>query len=69
MIKKDDISIWSPHEMIYSYCDGSSDAYYILEGNSEIFDETSLMLNTKRTVTAVAGAAGLKARKYPRIIF
>ena len=82
MIKKDDICIWSPHEMIYSYGDGSSDAYYILEGNSEIFDkdglrlgrigsseifgETSLMLNTKRTVTAVAGAAGLKARKIPK---
>ena len=72
--------------MVYSYGDGSSDAYYILEGNTEIFDkdglrlgrigsseifgETWLMLNTKRTVTAVAGAAGLKARKkYPRIIF
>ena len=79
MIKKDDICIWSPHEMIYSYGDGSSDAYYILEGNSEIFDkdglrlgrigsseifgETSLMLNTKRTVTTVAGAAGLKSTK------
>ncbi len=65
--------------MIYSYGDGSSDAYYILEGNWEIFDkdglrlvriwsskifgETSFMINTKRTVTAVAGAAGLNARK------
>lgn len=82
MIKKDDICIWSPHEMIYSYGDRSNDAYYILEGNSEIFDknglrlgrigtseifgETSLILNTKRTVTAVAGAAGLKARKIPK---
>ena len=69
----------SPHEMLYPYGDGSSDAYYILEGNWEIFDkddlrlgrigsskifgETSLMLNTKRTVTAVAVAAGLKAQK------
>ena len=44
MIKKDDICIWSPHEMIYSYGDGSSDAYYILEGNSEIFDKDGLRL-------------------------
>ncbi len=82
MIEKEDICIWSPHEPIYSFGEISHVAFYILDGNAEIFDkqglklgrigvkeifgETSLILNTKRTVTAVAGAGGLKARKIPR---
>ena len=82
MIEKGDICIWGPDEIIYSVGDISNEAYLVLEGSvrifssdnlllnrvglDELFGETSLILGEDRSVNAVAGPAGLTARKVPK---
>ena len=79
MIEKGDGCIWSPEEIVYSVGDISNEAYLVLEGSvrifssdnlllnrvglDELFGETSLILGEDRSVNAVAGPAGLTARK------
>lgn len=82
MIQKGDVNIWSAGENIYSAGDIANEAFLILEGSAdiyssddlflnritteEIFGETSLMLDECRSVTAIAGSAGLTARVIPK---
>ena len=82
MIEKGDVCIWSPEEIVYSVGDISNEAYLVLEGSvrifssdnlllnrvglDELFGETSLILGEDRSVNAVAGPAGLTARKVPK---
>ena len=82
MIDKDDVCIWNPEEIVYSVGDMLNEAYLVLEGSvrilssdnlllnrvglDELFNETSLMLGEDRSVNAIAGPAGLTARKVPK---
>ena len=82
MIVKGDVCIWNPEEIVYSVGDVSTEAYLVLEGSvrifsadnlllnrvglDELFGETSLILGEDRSVNAVAGPAGLTARKVPK---
>ena len=77
--------IWEPGELIYSSGNVSSEAYLILEGFvnletndgfrlsrlgiGEIFGETSLLLGTKRTVTAKACDQKVVANIIPKDYF
>ena len=77
--------IWSPGELIYTSGSVSNEAYLILEGFvnletndgyrlsrlgiGEIFGETSLLLGTKRTVTARACSQKVVANLIPKDYF
>ena len=81
----DIIRSWEPHAIIYEHDSRSFEAYLVLEGEvevfaplglklntigqGEIFGEASLLLNTKRSVTARAGKMPVKVRKIPRSYF
>ena len=62
MIEKGDVCIWNPEEIVYSVGDISNEAYLVLDGSVR----TSLILGEDRSVNAVAGPAGLTARKVPK---
>ena len=84
MIEKGDVCIWNPEEIVYSVGDVSNEAYLELEGSvrifsadnfllnrvglDELFGKTSLILGEDRSMNAVAGPAGLTARKVPKSI-
>ena len=78
MKSKKDINIWDPNEVVYKAGDKSVSAYLVLDGSAEIisadgvklnsfgpnelFGEASLVLNSDRTVSVVAGPSGLSAK-------
>ena len=78
MKSKKDINIWDPNEIVYKAGDKSVSAYLVLDGSAEIisadgvklnsfgpnelFGEASLVLNSDRTVSVVAGPSGLSAK-------
>ena len=82
MIEKGDVCIWNSEEIVYSVGDVSNEAYLVLEGSvrlfsannlllnrvglDELFGGSSLILGEDRLVNAVAGPAGLTARKVPK---
>lgn len=81
----DVIRSWEPQAIIYEHDSSSFEAYLVLEGEveifaplglklntigqGEIFGEASLLLNTKRSVTARAGNMPVKVRKIPSSYF
>lgn len=85
MLERDKYILWNPGEEIYHAGDASNEAYLIMEGSvhiftteglllnrigvNEILGETSLLLNTTRTVTAIASPTGAKATRIPRQYF
>ena len=85
MLERDKFILWEANEVIYRAGDQSTEAYLIMEGSVEVFTaeglrlnrigtneilgETSLLLNTERTVTAIASAAGAKATRIPHQYF
>ena len=85
MLERDKYIIWDSNEVIYRAGDTSHEAYLIMEGSVELFTaeglrlnrvganeilgETSLLLDTARTVTAIASTAGAKATRIPRQYF
>ena len=84
MKNSDELSIktWEPNALIYDYDTPSFNAYYIIEGEvdiftprglklntigpAEVFGEASLLLNKKRSVTARAGSNGVKSQLVPK---
>jgi len=85
MMERDKYILWNPGEVIYRAGDPSHEAYLIMEGSVQVFTseglllnriganeivgETSLLLNTTRTVTAIASGVGAKATRIPRQYF
>ena len=85
MLKRDHYILWDSNEVIYRAGEPSEDAYLIMEGSVELFTaeglrlnriganeilgETSLLLETERTVTAIASPVGAKATRIPRQYF
>ena len=81
MYEKNNIIVWEPDEVIYRVDDVPDSAYLITEGaivlytreglqlnqigQNEILGETSLLLGTKRTVTAITGKVGAQAKRIP----
>ena len=81
MHEKNDIIVWEPDEVIYRVDDVPDSAYLITEGTivlytreglqlnrigqHEILGETSVLLRMKRTVTAITGKRGAKAKRIP----
>ena len=75
------IKNWKPNAMIYDYDTPSFNAYFIIEGQvdiftprglklnsigpSEVFGEASLLLDKKRSVIARAGKDGVKTKLIP----
>mgnify|MGYP001201998053 CR=1 FL=1 len=85
MLEKNEVIIWESNETIYEVGDEGVEAYLILEGTvdiltsdglrlsrlgeNEIFGETSLLLEAKRSVSVIAGGSGATARKIPKSYF
>ena len=85
MLEKNEVIIWESNETIYEVGDEGVEAYLILEGTvdiltsdglrlsrlgeNEIFGETSLLLEGKRSVSVIAGGSGATARKIPKSYF
>ena len=85
MLEKGDVVIWDSNETVYEVGDKGFEAYLIVEGTvdiltsdglrlsrlgkDEIFGETSLLLQTTRSVSVVAGKAGVTTRKIPKNYF
>ncbi len=83
--KNEETRTWQPGAVIYEFGSPSFEAYFIIEGTvniyaplglklntlkeGEIFGESSILLNTKRTVSARAGDKIVKVRKIPRNYF
>ena len=82
MLERDKYIIWDANEVIYRAGDPSGEAYLIMDGSVELFTaeglrlnriganeilgETSLLIESERTVTAIASAVGAKATRIPR---
>ena len=78
MLEKNEVIIWESNETIYEVGDEGVEAYLILEGTvdiltsdglrlsrlgeNEIFGETSLLLEAKRSVSVIAGGSGATQR-------
>ena len=78
MKSKKDINFWEPNEIVYKAGDKSVSAYLVLDGSAEIisadgvklnsfgpnelFGEASLVLESDRTVSVLAGSSGLSAK-------
>ncbi|MEK9961383.1 MAG: cyclic nucleotide-binding domain-containing protein, partial [Rhodobiaceae bacterium] len=74
MLERDQFILWVSGEVIYRAGDPSQEAFLIMEGSVELFTaeglrlnriganeilgETSLLLDTERTVTAIASTVG-----------
>jgi len=85
VLERDKFVLWDSGEVIYRAGDPSHEAYLIMEGSVELFTgeglrlnriganeilgETSLLLDTERTVTAIASTVGAKATRIPRQYF
>ncbi len=85
MLERDKFILWDSGEVIYRAGDTSQEAYLIMDGSVELFTaeglrlnriganeilgETSLLLDTERTVTAIASPVGAKATRIPRQYF
>ena len=85
MLERDKFILWDAEEVIYRAGDASHEAFLIMEGSVELFTaeglrlnriganeilgETSLLLDTERTVTAIASSVGAKATRIPRQYF
>jgi len=85
VLERDKFVLWDSNEVIYRAGDPSHEAFLIMEGSVELFTaeglrlnrigsneilgETSLLLNTERTVTAIASSVGAKATRIPRQYF
>ena len=82
MMERDNYILWDAGEVIYRAGDPSNEAFLIMDGSvqvftseglllnrigaNEILGETSLLLDTTRTVTAIASTVGAKAKRIPR---
>ncbi|MGC6452456.1 MAG: Crp/Fnr family transcriptional regulator [Candidatus Puniceispirillaceae bacterium] len=85
MMERDKYILWDAGEVIYRAGDPSTEAFLIMDGSvqvftneglllnrigvNEILGETSLLLDTTRTVTAIASSVGAKATRIPRQYF
>ena len=85
MQKRNHYILWDSNEVIYRAGEPSHEAFLIMEGSVELFTaeglrlnriganeilgETSLLLDTERTVTAIASPVGAKATRIPRQYF
>ena len=81
MYEKNGVIIWEPNEVIYKVDDVPTCAFLIIEGavmlytreglqlnqigSNEILGETSLLLEKNRTVTAISGNTGARAKRIP----
>ena len=80
MYEKNGVIIWEPNEVIYKVDDVPTCAFLIIEGAvmlytreglqlNEILGETSLLLEKNRTVTAISGNTGARAKRIPARYF
>lgn len=85
MFEKSQVIVWEPNEVIYRVGDTPREAFLIIEGSVELFTddglrlnqigtneilgEASILLDTTRTVTAVAASVGAKATRIPKQYF